>query len=473
MAISARPVSERRRPRGAPAAATAPRRSAALAPLSRIDLLRGSLVGLTLVSISAVHLYLGPLRSVRPALTLLALAVLLTLLRPRGVRWSSLRVWPALAVGGFALLAVGSTFFGISLGGSARYILDGYSRVLLVYVLMVVVVRDARDLAVQMWGYVVSIGVLIILAFTVLEVNTTDAGLDRLGGGATMYDANDLGMVALIALPIALLLFYASRTLGKVLSGAIILGIPLLIAMTGSRGAMLGLIAVGAALFFAMSRINLVKRAAVVGVLLFGLMLGASDAYWEQMRTLLRPSEDYNLADDFGRIAIAKRGFGYMLRYPLFGIGIGNFPRAEGTISPIASQLANSGEAVRWVAAHNSYVQVGSELGVAGLGLWLALLTGGSVGLLLRRARVPRDWERQSPERRFLREAMLFLPVSFIGFAVTTFFLSHAFTPPTYILFSFHAALLVLVQRELAADRRAARLAAAPPADPLSAARPR
>lgn len=437
-----------------------------------LDTFALAIAGLTIVSISAVHQYLGPLRYARPSLTLLALALGLLVLRPRRAAWRNLRTWPAQAVFALLFIATGSAFFGISFGGSARFLLDGYGRVLLVWLLMVVVVRDVKDLMVQIWGFVISVGILGVLSFTVLELETTSTGLGRLEGGATMFDANDLGMVVLLALPLALLLFLNSGRIGKLVSVAVMAVIPAVIALTGSRGAMVGLVAVGACLFFAMARVSFVKRVSVLLLLVTALGLSATDEYWAQMRTLLKPGEDYNATDNFGRVEIAKRGIRYMLSYPVFGVGIGNFPRAEGTISPIAQELQSQGEAIRWVAPHNTYVQVGAELGLIGFTLWLAILAGGSVGLWLRRRRVPRAWEKQSKERRFLRDAMLFVPISFVAFAVTTFFLSHAFTPPTYIIFSFHAALLAIVQKERRKDRLAKRDATRGAHGPSAAALP-
>ena len=76
---------------------------------------------------------------------------------------------------------------------------------------------------------------------------------------------------------------------------------------------------------------------------------------------------------DEGRIQIWQRGMGYMLDHPLLGVGAGNFPTAEGTISSIARNTP-SWKGVRWSAAHNSFVEIGAELGVPGLILFLLTL---------------------------------------------------------------------------------------------------
>jgi hypothetical protein len=189
-------------------------------------------------------------------------------------------------------------------------------------------------------------------------------------------------------------------------------------------------------------------------VLVVGLLIGAPEGYWQQMGTIFSAEEDYNVTSEYGRMPIAKRGVSYMFRYPVFGVGIANFPRAEGTISPIAADRLSAGQAVQWIAPHNTYVQVGAELGLLAMIIWLSLLYMGTVGLWRLRLRIPKSWEFDSPERRFLRELCLFLPVSFLAFAVTSFFLSHAYTPPVYIFFGYLGAVHILVGRELAKDRR-------------------
>ena len=434
-----------------------------------LDAVRLSLFLLTLVSISAVHMYLGPLRYARPAVLFLGLLCLSAILNHRAVAWSNLvKAWPSRLVALFFVLACASAVFGLSFGGSAASIVDAYAKVLIGFILMVAAIRNARDLALIIWSYVGACGILIVLAMTVFEMQQTSTGLDRMGGGDSMYDGNDLGMLLLMSLPLALLLLFNSRRLGKTVALAVIVGTPFVLAQTGSRGAMVGLAVMLPMLFFMLSRISLATRVGGGAVLVAALAFGAPSGYWQQMQTILDLSGDYNVASEYGRIEVAKRGVGYMLRYPIFGVGIGNFSRAEGTISPIATARQNAGLSVEWIAPHNTFVQVGAEMGVIALAVWMSLLFGGTFGLWRLRRRIPRSWEHQSADRRFLREACLFLPGSFVAFGVSSYFLSHAYTPPVYIFFALLAGLVVVVERELAVDGRAA-AASAPRRRPASA----
>jgi O-antigen ligase len=301
----------------------------------------------------------------------------------------------------------------------------------------------------MMWSFVASVGVLVVLAQTVLDLEFTREGLGRLGGGQGMFDANDLGMILVMALPLALLFFFNGKPLTRMLSLGTMIGIPVTIALTGSRGAMIGLVVVGLTMLVTLRRVSVVKRVSILVVVAAGLFLAAPDGYWKQMSTILNLKEDYNYSVEYGRKGIAKRGLGYMLGRPFFGVGVANFPRAEGTISPIANARLSEGLSVEWIAPHNTYVNVGAEMGIPALLIWLSLLLGGTVGLWRLRRRLPSSWEYESAERKFLRDACLFLPISFLGFAVTSLFLSHAYTIVPYVIFAYLGGLHLLVHREM------------------------
>lgn len=423
-------------------------------PLARTsDAFRNSLFLVIVINISAIHMYMGPIRLIRPALILVGFAVLLALLHPPVAAWKNITMsYPSRLVIVFFALACGSALFGLSPVGSALFILNVYIKNLILFFVLVIAIRNVHDLAWLMWSFVVSVGVLVGLALTVLDLKTTIQGLARLEGGQGSFDANDIGMILVMAIPLALLFFYSGRWLTRMLCLGIIVGIAATIALTGSRGAMIGLAVVGIAILVVLRRISVARRAGILAAVVIALFFAAPDGYWKQMGTLFNLKEDYNFAVDYGRKGIAQRGVGYMLRYPLLGVGIANFGRAEGTLSPIARARRGEGLSVQWIAPHNTYVQVGAEMGVTALIIWLSLLFGGSVGLWRLRKRIPASWEHESAERKFLRDACLFLPISFIGFAVTSLFLSHAYTVIAYIVFAFFGGVHLLVHNELRKD---------------------
>ena len=129
-------------------------------------------------------------------------------------------------------------------------------------------------------------------------------------------------------------------------------------------------------------------------------MLFAPRGYWDQISTLLHPTEDYNWNTDYGRRNVWIRGVGYMLDSPLTGLGIGNFPRAEGTISDVAVTFVDRiGHRLKWSAAHNSFLQAGAEMGIPGLLLFSSLVFGGIFSMVKYRRKLA-AWSRGDPEQR-------------------------------------------------------------------------
>ena len=112
------------------------------------DAVRICLFGIMMVNISAIQMYMGPVRALRPGMTFLALALLLVILKPKLVDWKNMTAaYPSKWVIVFFGLACGSALFGLSLGGSGSYILNVYSRNLIFFFLIVIAIRNIHDLA--------------------------------------------------------------------------------------------------------------------------------------------------------------------------------------------------------------------------------------------------------------------------------------------------------------------------------------
>ena len=142
---------------------------------------------------------------------------------------------------------------------------------------------------------------------------------------------------------------------------------------TGSRGGFIALAAVAIFIVLRYSAMPLRWRLSATALVAAVLLASASDQYWQQMSTIT--SEDRLQPDtsETGRLQIWSRGIGYMLANPILGLGPGNFQAAEGTLSPHAERQ-QYGIGVRWNAAHNSFIQVGAELGIPGLILFLGVI---------------------------------------------------------------------------------------------------
>jgi len=417
---------------------------------SASDPFRVGLVLLIVITLSKFGGYFSILRLMRPALLLFAFCAIYALLHPKKMNPANLRgsVTVRLLVS-IGLVAVCSAPFGISLGRAALFFINNFSKTLAITFLMIATIRHLGDLRKLTWACTFA-GIL--LAFLSIFV----VGISKVTSGVS-YDANDVGVFMVMNLPLAVLfVICASNRLERITA---LVGIGLFAATlvkTQSRGAFIGAIVVFVALL-------LVPGVAASRRLFFGaavtltMVMAAPAGYWNSVQSILSdPKADYNWDAVNGRRNIAKRGIGYMKMYPVFGVGINNFPRAEGTISDKARNLVR-GEGIRWAAPHNSFVQAGAETGVTGLLLWVALVvTNITVPLRLVR-RIPKAWRRGTPDQRFLAFAPLYLPVAQIGFAVTAFFVSFAWLEPLYFHSALVAGLAFIINRSIRSSSGAGR----------------
>lgn len=397
------------------------------------DPLRMLLFALTILTVSRVHQHYPLIAKGRPALLLIVAAVGFAYLQPLYLtRTNVLNFWPMRLVAILGVLACCSAAFGISLGGSASFILDEYAKTLAYSFLMAASVRHVRDLFTFVWAYVISCGILAFFSLFVFGISKTGTYVTRLNNLYT-YDSNDIGVVLMVGLPLTLLLLLVVRGKLRWLLLLNVVGISATIARSGSRGGLLGFIAVGAAASLLVNSVSATRRTVLLVASALALAIGAPPGYWTQMGTILRPKEDYNYSSRDGRKQLMERGIGYMVQYPVFGLGISNFPRAECTISPKLATLSRRGP-IRCTAPHNSYVQAGAETGVPGLITWVSIVLGGIVAMLRLRRRLPRSWRRGTDAECFLYESTTFFTLALIGFAVTAFFVSFAWMDTLYIM---------------------------------------
>jgi O-antigen ligase len=399
-----------------------------------LDPLRLALFGLVVLSVSRIHSYYPLIAKLRPLLLLVMFTGLYAFLNPKKIAADNLQLKPARLVMIIAIWACIGTPFGISLGGSGKFILDEYSKTILLCFLLIVGIRNPRDLLTVVWSYVIGCAALSYLSLFVFGLKKS-AGSDmaRLQGGMATFDANDIGLVLLIGLALSLLTYQVSQKHGKIVSGITILGIGGALARSGSRGAFVGLVAVGFALLVMLRTVPITKRLGFMFATVFAIAIAAPEGYWEQMKTIAAPTQDYNWDAADGRRAVAERGLGYMLGYPIFGLGIDNFWRAECFMSEKAANRI-LGHGIRCTPPHNSYVQAGAETGIPGLILWTMLVFTGITGTNALRRRLPKSWQNGDPEQRFLYLCSLYFPLAMIGFAVTSFFLTFAWVDMVYML---------------------------------------
>jgi O-antigen ligase len=419
----------------------------------KLDGLRLGLFLLIVIHVSRLHQAFGFLEKVRPALLLVAFCGLYVVLKPaKASAVGILKTTEGKLILALFIAACLSAPFGISLGNSATFLIGDYVKVVIGAFLLLAAIRHVQDLYALVWAYAFSAGILSFMAIFMFKMSRIDSAATRLSGLYT-YDANDLGVVLMVGLPLTLLMFQHSKGYRKWMTAVIIAAIGVALARSGSRGALLGLLGTAAVLLIALKTIPAWKRAAFVGVVGLALVIAAPPGYWEQMRTIVGLEKDYNWTDKDGRRALIIRGLTYFQYYPVTGLGINNFPRAE-CMSDLSSKVQGyvRGTGIACSPPHNTYIQVASETGMIGFSIFAGIVFGGIWRLRKLRRKIPREWKRGDAEQRFLYDATLFLPVSMIGFAITCFFVSFAWLDIVYIVAVYMAGVTLSVRKRFHRD---------------------
>jgi O-antigen ligase len=399
------------------------------------DLLLVCMAVYVATAVGRVHQLFPVLLPLKPTLVAAVLAIGLYLLQQSGQRRVSLLrssttacllgllLWSALSVPG----ALNQGF--------AFYSWTDFARTVVMCVVLAGCVRSVSDVERLILVYFAVTVVYTAVVLSRFQLGADDWRLSNL----YHYDANDLATLIVSAMPLGLYFVLAQRRpLLRVLAviGLVVLAVGLI--RSGSRGGFLALLAVAA--FVLLRFTTLPARSRVLGlvVILAVVFATASDKYWTQRQTIVHPKQDYNMTEEAGRTKIWERGLGYMAGHPVLGVGLLNFQVAEGTISPLAKRRER-GRGVRWGAAHNSFIQVGAELGIPGLLLFGGLIASAFASL----RRVARHARRLGPAATNVPRLAQSLMAALVGFTVGAFFLSLAYSDMLYTL----AALTVAVEK--------------------------
>lgn len=331
--------------------------------------------------------------------------------------WGTLRRWPAKVLVALCAWAVLATPVALVPGVAARTV-TGYAETVLMALILASSLRDVADverIAGSFFAVVVVYSAVILARFT-----------GRFAG-LYFYDGNDFATLAVMAIPLGIHFVTTRRPWpGRLAAAAGFLPLTAAFVQSQSRGGFLALVAVMAFLLLRPSALPGKWRAAVAAGVVLMLGVTATGAFWARMRTTMDPGQDYNVTGEFGRIDVWKRGAGYMAMHPLLGVGPGNFPEAEGRYAAVVREREELDRGTKWSAPHDIYVQVGSELGVPGLLLFIAVLVTGIRAAI----RPAPDLDAASAG---LGQA---LGAALLGFAVGGAFLSLAYVDAPYVVYA-------------------------------------
>jgi O-antigen ligase len=185
-------------------------------------------------------------------------------------------------------------------------------------------------------------------------------------------NANDLATLCLIALGFALGLVFArpSRVLVRLGAGISTILLVVVILMTQSRGAFVGLLAGFGPAFIVIALKRPVRLLFSAGVLALVVSLTVPAHVWERMYGLEMLTSESTIAkaDPEGsakeRFKILQIAWQIFVDNPVFGIGLGVYPRENARYDPVMGTRDT----------HNSYLNLAAEVGLPGLALWCALV---------------------------------------------------------------------------------------------------
>ncbi len=250
----------------------------------------------------------------------------------------------------------------------------------------------------------------------------------------TTYDPNDMALLMVTILPIALTQGLASkRWLWKIFCfGGAVFSLIAIIA-TQSRGGFLGLIAV--AIFILFTRMPGLPKGKLI---LFSLILAVffimrTDIdYKSRMNTIFEDVSSVQAGS--GRIMVWKRCLVLAADHPLLGVGPHCFNSAygyylendkfKGDLSPEDVKWAP----MKWATAHNSFLLILVEMGIPGLIIFMAFILRFFRNLKQAKTIVTKN--NISQEINFQATG---LQIAFVGFLVCAFFLSQTYSCITYL----------------------------------------
>jgi O-antigen ligase len=383
------------------------------------DPLLACVAGYILTAVGRLHQLFGVLEAIHLAAVTGALTVVLYLLDSHDARRpAAVRCLTTALAGTLIFWMILSLTTALHAGESFELVFDNFIKTALMSFIVAASVRSVADA--ERLAFVYLAGAVIYSAVVMMRFDIGSGSAWRLGH-LYYYDANDYATLTVTAMPLGLYFLNRGQRRGVRLFAAC--GLVLLtlgFVRSGSRGGFIALAAVAGYIVFRFNSIPLGRRLLSTALVIGVLFATATDQYWEQMSTIASDT-DYNHTEESGRLQIWSRGVGYMLSNPLLGVGPGNFGVAEGTLSPMAARQ-QFGIGVRWNAPHNSFVQIGAELGFAGLALYVAILVSAFLAL--------RDAGDLRPP----------LTASLLGFVVGSFFLSLAYSEMLYTLVAFAVA---------------------------------
>ena len=352
------------------------------------------------------------------------------------------------AVLALALIMLATAPFSIWPGGAVGVVTDLFSKVVVVFALILNTLTTR-----ERFEQFVSVVVLSCSYVAVRAVIDYGLGLHIVeesrveGEGGLFGNPNDMALNMVAFLPLALVAMLGrGRSLVR---GALYIGTPALVAaiiFSKSRGGVLGLLAMIAVLLYQIRRVRPSIAVAVIVACLVTIPL-LPPSFTQRMSSILNPEEDITGSRE-ARKRLLREAYQAYLDHPVFGLGAGQFhnynPRDREEV---------------WHEAHNAWLQVASELGTGGLLVFAVIVGSGFVAgvqavAAVRRSRPRNPRRSREPAELVARRDRLHLYAaavlaSLTGWVVAAMFASVAYYWTLYLVLGLAITLRDITRREV------------------------
>lgn len=296
-----------------------------------------------------------------PITRIVAVATLLAYFFSKLFKGERLTIWPLelkmLAV--ITLLGIIFTPIAVAPGDSISMLIDTFLKVGAIFVLMINLIDTRERLTALMkvaviCGTVMAIGAVIDYA----AENYSAKGIRIVGWvGGLFGNANDLAASLTLLLPLAVYLGVKARGMARVAWFAVAPVLAAGVVATFSRMGFLSMVAVGAVLLWKLGRGKRVATA-LAFMLLLGVFLAAMPGGYGDRITSIFFTERDPTGSAQERRDLLERAVQVASNRLVIGVGMGNYHIYS----------------LREKVAHNSYLEISAELGVAGLIAYLIMI---------------------------------------------------------------------------------------------------
>jgi putative inorganic carbon (HCO3(-)) transporter len=266
--------------------------------------------------------------------------------------------------------------FSIWPGGSVSTFTEIYSKIILIFVLMVNTLTSRKRVGQFVWLIVIASGYIAFRAVldSARGINLVENGRVQGAVGGMFKNPNDLALNMVAVMPLAASLSLRAVTLigraGAALCALFMFGA---IIASQSRSGTIGLAVIALIMgVYLVRRTPAVACASVLALFLALPLLPTS--YWHRLSSITDESQD-DTGSREARQTLLRESFRAFLQHPLTGVGAGQFKNydPEGREQP-------------WRESHNVVLQVAAELGIVGIFTLLYLIArAGMAGRQTRR----------------------------------------------------------------------------------------